>query len=57
MRHSKNNNILKRYLNVEYMQKVMNEAIREALTEHRKAGNKVPVWDNGQIVYVEPIRD
>ena len=57
MRYSKNNNILKRYLNVEYMQKVMNEAIREALTEHKKAGNKVPVWDNGQIVYVKPLRD
>ena len=50
-------NILKRYFRVEYIQKIMNEAIKESLVEHKKAGNKVPVWENGRIVYVEPITD
>lgn len=48
--------ILKKYLDLESVQKIMDAAIEEALREHKQAGNKVPIWDNGQMVYVEPIK-
>jgi hypothetical protein len=32
----------------------MNKAVLEALKTHKQAGHKVPVWHNGQVIYVEP---
>ena len=48
------NSFMNKFLDESGLQKVLQKAIAEALNEHKLAGNKVPVWHDGQVVYVEP---
>lgn len=46
--------IVKKYLDHQGVQEAMHKAVLEALQDHKIAGNKVPIWDNGEVIYVEP---
>jgi hypothetical protein len=45
---------IRKYLDEHRMRQALGKAVEEALKQHRKAGHKVPVWQNGGVVYVEP---
>ncbi|HUY92825.1 MAG TPA: hypothetical protein VMV10_29060 [Pirellulales bacterium] len=30
------------------------KAVREALLEHKRAGNPIAVWENGRVVWIPP---
>ena len=30
------------------------QAVRDALLQHKRAGNPVPIWENGQVVWIPP---
>jgi hypothetical protein len=32
----------------------MNQAVREALLDHKRAGNPVAIWRNEQVVWIQP---
>jgi hypothetical protein len=32
----------------------LRQAVREALLEHKRAGNPVPVWREGRVVWIPP---
>jgi hypothetical protein len=34
--------------------KVMRTAVREALLEHKRAGNPVAIWRDGKVVWIPP---
>jgi hypothetical protein len=36
------------------MLRAMQRAVREALQDHKRAGNPVAVWDNGLVVWIQP---
>jgi hypothetical protein len=36
------------------MLRAMQRAVREALQDHKRAGNPVAVWDNGCVVWIQP---
>ncbi len=36
------------------LERKINEAVREALLDHQRAGNPVAVWQNGKVVIVPP---
>jgi hypothetical protein len=36
------------------MLRAMQRAVREALQDHKRAGNPVAVWDNGRVVWIQP---
>jgi hypothetical protein len=40
--------------NADAIEAAMNEAIREALLDHQRAGNPVAEWRNGQVVWILP---
>jgi hypothetical protein len=54
MQQLQENAIIKRYRDQLGVQEAMNKAVLEALKTHKQAGHKVPVWHNGQVVYVDP---
>lgn len=34
--------------------RAMRRAVREALLQHKRAGNPVAVWENGRVVWIQP---
>ncbi len=48
------NSFMNKFLDENGLQEVLQRAIAEALNEHKLAGNQVPIWHEGQVVYVEP---
>jgi hypothetical protein len=40
--------------NIARNRRAMGEAIQQALLEHKRAGNPVAVWRNGQVVWIPP---
>ncbi len=48
------NKTVRKYLDLEGVQKAMNKAVLSALKKHKQAGHKVPIWHKGRVVYVEP---
>lgn len=36
------------------IERALCEAVRDALREHKRAGNPVPIWENGQVVWIPP---
>lgn len=54
MQEVRENLILKKYMDNHGVQEAMNKAVKEALKEHLQAGHKVPIWSNGQVIYVLP---
>jgi hypothetical protein len=40
--------------NVPRILEVMNQAVREALLDHKRAGNPVAIWRNEQVVWIQP---
>ena len=36
------------------MLKALRQAVREALQRHKLAGNPVPVWRDGHVVWIQP---
>jgi hypothetical protein len=36
------------------IQEAMRQAVREALLDHKRAGNPVAVWRDGQVVWIQP---
>ncbi|MFP4213830.1 MAG: hypothetical protein ACLFRL_06935 [Desulfohalobiaceae bacterium] len=51
---SKQTQDTKKYIDLDAVQHAMSKAVRSALKKHKQAGHKVPVWSQGQVVYVEP---
>ena len=37
---------------VEAIGRAMRQAVREALWQHKRAGNPVPVWQDGRVVWI-----
>jgi hypothetical protein len=52
----KNNHatVAERLKDVEKVQVVLKQAARQAILEHERAGQKVAVWRDGQVVWDEP---
>jgi hypothetical protein len=40
--------------NVPRILEAMNQAVREALLDHKRAGNPVAIWRNEQVVWIQP---
>lgn len=36
------------------LEAVMSEAVAHALLMHKRAGNAVPSWENGKIIFLQP---
>lgn len=36
------------------LEAVMSEAVAHALLLHKRAGNAVPSWENGKIIFLQP---
>jgi hypothetical protein len=34
--------------------KAMNQAVQEALLRHKRAGNPIAIWRNGQVEWIQP---
>ena len=34
--------------------RAINSAIREAVLQHKRAGNPIAVWSRGKVVWIEP---
>jgi hypothetical protein len=30
------------------------QAVRDALLQHKRAGNPVPIWEHGQVIWIPP---
>jgi hypothetical protein len=43
-----------RIYDIPRMLEAMSQAVREALLEHKRAGNPVAVWRDGQVVLIQP---
>ncbi|NLY00512.1 MAG: hypothetical protein GXY83_30825 [Rhodopirellula sp.] len=46
--------VAERLKDVEKVQVVLKKAARQAILEHERAGHKVAVWRDGQVVWDEP---
>ncbi|GEM_PF-3096198 len=44
-------------VDIEQVMTAMNQAARDARAEAARYGLKIPVWKNGKIVYLDPIKD
>jgi hypothetical protein len=40
--------------NVPRILEAMNQAVREALLDHKRAGKPVAIWRNEQVVWIQP---
>lgn len=38
----------------EKMEAAVQAAVRDALIQHKRAGNPIAVWENNQVVWIEP---
>jgi hypothetical protein len=45
---------LDRINDIPRMLKAMKGAVRKALLQHKLAGNPVPIWQDGQVVWIPP---
>jgi len=36
------------------IERALVQAVRDALLQHKRAGNPVPIWENGQVVWIPP---
>jgi hypothetical protein len=43
-----------RVYDTDRMLRAMRRAVREALQDHKRAGNPVAVWQDGRVVWVQP---
>ena len=43
-----------RVADVPRIMQAMNQAVRDALLRHKRAGNPVAVWRNGQVEWIQP---
>lgn len=46
--------ITARLLDFTKVQQVLNEVARKTVQEHARAGRKIPVWRDGQVVWILP---
>jgi len=46
--------ITARLLDFTKIQKVLNEVARKTVQEHARAGRKIPIWCDGQVVWILP---
>ena len=56
MSHGGNSDLspAERVHNLPLMQEAMGLAVREALQEHKRAGNPVAVWRNDRVEWIQP---
>jgi hypothetical protein len=52
MTHHKH--IDERFRDIAGMQRVMGEAVEEAVRRHVLAGRRIPVWREGEVVWITP---
>jgi hypothetical protein len=36
------------------IERALCDGVRDALRQHKLAGNPVPIWENGQVVWIQP---
>lgn len=46
--------LLERMHDIPRILRALRRAVREALRQHKLAGNPVAVWENGRVVWVQP---
>lgn len=46
--------VTERLMDVEKVQDVLKQAARQAVQDHRRAGQKIAVWRDNQVVWEEP---
>ena len=46
--------IAQRLNDLDKVQEVLKQAAHQAIAEHRRAGQKIAVWRNGEVVWEEP---
>jgi hypothetical protein len=54
MTQERERTIAERFADTRFIEARLQQAVREALVVHRKLGNPVCVWRNGQIVWIPP---
>lgn len=46
--------VAQRLSDLDKVQKVLKQAAHQAIVEHERAGQKIAVWRNGEVVWEEP---
>ena len=54
MKRGKAKGITKMFLKGDRIDKALAEAVREALRQHKRAGNPIAEWRDGKVVWVQP---
>ena len=54
MKRAEPKNVAAIFADGKLIDRAMNEAVREALVEHKRAGNPVAEWRDGKVVWIPP---
>jgi hypothetical protein len=54
MKNDKQKDIGELFADTELVSRAMRTAVREAILQHKRAGNPIAVWRDGKVVWIPP---